>query len=95
VVHLAAFLLLFVAGLQPVGGVVFALDGILIGAGDLRYLAWAMAAVAVLFLPTLLLVGSVGWLWTALAGLQLGRLVALVARWRTPRWEVTGDRAAF
>jgi putative MATE family efflux protein len=92
VVHLAGFVLLFVAALQPVGGVVFALDGILIGAGDLRYLAWAMAAVAVLFLPTLFLVGSLGWLWAALAGLQLGRLVALLARWRTPHWEVTGAR---
>jgi putative MATE family efflux protein len=90
VVHLATFVLLFVACLQPVGGVVFALDGILIGAGDLRYLAWAMAAVAVLYLPTLFVVGSLGWLWFALAGLQLGRLVALWARWRTPRWERVG-----
>lgn len=92
VVHLAAFVLLFVALLQPVGGVVFALDGILIGAGDLRYLAWAMVAVAALFLPSLLLVGSLGWLWAALAGLQLGRMVALLARWRTPHWEVVGVR---
>jgi putative MATE family efflux protein len=90
VVELAGFLLLFVALLQPVGGVVFALDGILIGAGDLRYLAWAMAAVAVLFLPTLLVVGSMGWLWAALAGLQVGRLVALTARWRTDKWERVG-----
>jgi len=61
-------------------------------AGDLRYLAWAMVAVAALFLPSLFVVDSLGWLWTALAGLQLGRMVALLARWRTPHWEVVGAR---
>ncbi|GAA3410344.1 MATE family efflux transporter [Streptosporangium vulgare] len=34
-------LLWVVAVLQPVAGVVFVLDGVLIGAGDRRYLAWA------------------------------------------------------
>ena len=29
--------------MQPLGALVFALDGILLGAGDTRYLAWAMA----------------------------------------------------
>lgn len=91
VVEAAAFVLLFVACLQPVGGVVFALDGVLIGAGDLRYLAWAMGAVAVGFLPLLLVVGSLGWLWAALAAMQVGRLVALVGRWATPSWVVVGE----
>ncbi len=30
--------------MQPLGAMVFVLDGILIGAGDVRYLALAMAA---------------------------------------------------
>ena len=35
--------------MQPIAGAVFALDGILIGAGDTRYLAWAMAAAFAVF----------------------------------------------
>jgi putative MATE family efflux protein len=90
VVALATTALLAVALLQPVGGVVFALDGVLIGAGDLRYLAWAMGAVAAGFLPLLLVVDTLGWLWVALAAMQVGRLVALVGRWRTTGWLVVG-----
>jgi putative MATE family efflux protein len=90
VIAVAGSLLLVVALLQPVGGVVFALDGVLIGAGDLRYLAWAMGAVAVAFVPLLFVVDTIGWLWVALAGMQLGRLVALVGRFATPHWEVVG-----
>jgi Na+-driven multidrug efflux pump len=90
VIALATTALLAVALLQPVGGVVFALDGVLIGAGDLRYLAWAMGAVAAGFLPLLLVVDTLGWLWVALAAMQVGRLVALVGRWRTTGWLVVG-----
>jgi putative MATE family efflux protein len=90
VVHLAGFLLLFVAALQPVGAVTFALDGILIGAGDLRFLAWAMVGVAVGFVPVLFVVGSLGWLWAAFCALQLGRMVALLGRFSTDRWLVVG-----
>src|SRR6185436_13286817 len=43
-----------VAPLQPVNGVVFVLDGILIGAGDLRFLAWAMVGGLAAFLPAAL-----------------------------------------
>ena len=41
---IAAFLLVFVSIMQPINGIVFVLDGLLIGAGDVRFLAWAMAA---------------------------------------------------
>ena len=37
--------------LWPVAAVVFALDGILIGAGDTRYLAAAMVVAFVVFVP--------------------------------------------
>ena len=44
VLHQAALLWPFLAAMQPLGGAVFALDGILIGAGDTRYLMWSMLA---------------------------------------------------
>ena len=40
-----------VAASQPVGALLYVLDGILIGAGDLRYLAWTMLVALVVFLP--------------------------------------------
>src|SRR4051794_32423112 len=42
VLHQAALLWPFLVVMQPLGGAVFALDGILIGAGDTRYLMWSM-----------------------------------------------------
>ena len=42
----------FFAGMQPVAGVVFALDGVLLGAGDAAYLrTWTLVAAAAGFLP--------------------------------------------
>ena len=37
--------------MQPVGAAVFALDGILIGAGDTRFLKWSMLAALAAFAP--------------------------------------------
>jgi putative MATE family efflux protein len=94
VIALAAFVLLFVGAMQPVNAVVFVLDGVLMGAGDMRYLAVSMVAAAALFLAAAaVLVGTgagLGWLWTAVGGLMLARLVALVARVRSDRWLVVG-----
>lgn len=51
---------LIVAALgQPVAGVAFVLDGVLIGAGDGRYLAWAGLVVLVVYAP---IVMKVAWL---------------------------------
>jgi putative MATE family efflux protein len=92
--ELTAFLLLWVAALQPVNGVVFVLDGILIGAGDMRFLAWAMVGALVSFLPAaaavLVLDLGIGWLWGALGVLMAARLVALGLRYRTDAWIVVG-----
>jgi Na+-driven multidrug efflux pump len=52
--------LLAVALMQPLGGAVFVLDGILIGAGDVRYLALAMAGATLCFIPCAVLVLSTG-----------------------------------
>ena len=40
---------------MPVNGVVFALDGILIGAGDTRFLMWGMLLSAAVYVPVALL----------------------------------------
>ena len=94
VLRLAAFLLLYVAVMQPVNAVVFVLDGVLMGAGDMRFLAVAMVGVAVAFglaAVVLVLTGAgIGWLWTALTGLMLARLATLVGRYRSDRWLILG-----
>ena len=75
-IALAAFVLLFVGVMQPVNAVVFVLDGVLMGAGDMRFLAVSMVAAAALFLAAaavLLATGAgLGWLWTAIGGLHAG-----------------------
>ncbi|MDL4816680.1 MATE family efflux transporter [Actinomadura opuntiae] len=92
--HLLLVSLVMVAVLQPVAGVVFVLDGILIGAGDGTYLAATTLVATVVFLPAALLLygagaGIVG-LWAAI-GLWMGtRLVTLALRARGDRWMVTG-----
>lgn len=92
--HLAAFLLVFVALQQPANAVTFAIDGILIGAGDLRFLALAMAAAAAAFIPALVAILwlglGIGWVWAAFSLFQAVRLATLVTRWRADSWLVTG-----
>lgn len=95
VVALCAESLLFVAAMQPINGAAFALDGILIGAGDQRFLAWAMAGAFAVYAPAALTVrlagGGLGWLWAALGLFMVARWVTLHARFRTDRWIVLGD----
>lgn len=98
VASLGRDVLLVVALLQPVNAVVFVLDGVLIGAGDLGYLARAMMASSlVVFVPAALLVRITGasllWLWGALTLLMLARLAGNVARFRTEHWQVVGGDA--
>ncbi|MDW3217374.1 MAG: MATE family efflux transporter [Acidimicrobiales bacterium] len=94
VLGLTTFLLIHVALAQPVAGVVFALDGVLIGAGDLRYLAWAMWTAAVVLIGGALLVlavdAGIGWLWVCLHAWITVRAITLVLRFRTPAWQITG-----
>jgi putative MATE family efflux protein len=97
VVERAADLLLVVALLQPVNGLVFVLDGILIGAGDLRFLAVAMVGAAIVFVPAAVLVlvldlGLAG-LWAAVTLLMLTRLAALGWRFANGGWVVLGAPA--
>ncbi len=83
---------------QPLAGVVFVLDGVLIGAGDGRYLAWAGVAVLVVYAPAALLASSLGGLvlvWIAFAGIFMAaRGVVLMVRAQGDRWMVTGVSAS-
>lgn len=55
--------LLVVALSQPLSGYVFVIDGVLIGAGDTRWLAKAMVVNLILYLPLVLGVWALGpWL---------------------------------
>lgn len=94
VVSTSAFILLFVAAQQPINGVVFALDGILIGAGDLAYLARTMVMATLVFaalaLSVLLLDAGLGWLWAALGVFMVLRARFLWVRWKDDVWLVTG-----
>ena len=96
VADLAAFVLLCVALVQPVGAAVFALDGVLIGAGDLRYLAYAMVAAALCFglAATVVVVSDlgIGWLWGAVGVFLTARLVGVGRRYAGDEWLVTGAR---
>lgn len=93
--------LLVAACFQPVAGLVFVLDGVLIGAGDGRYLAAAGAAVLAVFAPLAWLaleVSSPGHglvaLWLAFGvGFMGSRAVLLGQRSRGNTWMVTGAAA--
>jgi Na+-driven multidrug efflux pump len=85
----------FFAGMQPVTGVVFAIDGVLLGAGDAAYLrTWTLAAAAAGFLPLIWLSLAFGWglvgIWTGLTAFVLIRLAAVLLRVRSGRWAVAG-----
>lgn len=94
VIELASTILVVVAVMQPLNALVFVLDGLLIGAGDLRYLAVAMAGSSVVFVPLAIgvLLSGRGLLalWGALCVLMVTRLGALVVRWQSGRWAVVG-----
>jgi Na+-driven multidrug efflux pump len=82
------------AALMPLNGAVFALDGILIGAGDTRFLMWGMLAASAVHVPVALLALANGWgivgVWCGLAGLILVRLATCGARFAGDRWARTG-----
>jgi putative MATE family efflux protein len=84
--------------MMPFNGAVFALDGILIGAGDTRFLMWGMLASAAVFIPLALLALHADWgilgVWGALAALIGMRLLTCGARFLGPRWALTGARTA-
>ncbi|MFJ5308032.1 MATE family efflux transporter [Streptomyces sp. NPDC088350] len=86
--------LIMVALSQPICGVVFVLDGVLMGAGDGPYLAGAMVATLAVFVPAALLVPTLGGgltaLWGAMTLMMAVRMLTLLLRARSGRWIVTG-----
>jgi putative MATE family efflux protein len=89
VLDLLVPVLLVAAVAQPLAGIVFVLDGVLIGAGDGTYLAWAQLVTLVLFAPAAWLLGGQGltWLWVAFATCFMGaRAVTLLLRAHGDRW---------
>ncbi|MFF3450866.1 MATE family efflux transporter [Streptomyces sp. NPDC002667] len=86
--------LVMVAVSQPICGIVFVLDGVLMGAGDGPYLAWAMLLTLAVFAPAALLVPALGGgltaLWGAMTLMMAMRMLTLWLRSRSGRWIVTG-----
>jgi putative MATE family efflux protein len=80
--------------LWPPAAIVFALDGILMGAGDTRYLAGAMVAAAAMYAPLAIAALAFGWgivgVWAALLVLMVGRLATLAGRFAGRRWALVG-----
>ncbi|RAX48116.1 MATE family efflux transporter [Arthrobacter sp. AQ5-05] len=83
------------AASQPVCGLVFVLDGVLIGAGDARYLAVAGMINLAAYLPMLFFVtlfehpgvSAVAWIWVAFGlGFMLARAATLSWRVRNGKW---------
>jgi putative MATE family efflux protein len=81
--------------LMPFAGVTFALDGVLIGAGDVRFLRNITVLSAVGgFLPAIWLAYwfdlGLGGIWAGLLLMVVIRFAAVVGRWRSGRWAVLG-----
>ena len=86
----------FVA-MEPAAGVVFALDGVLIGAGDIRFmrtltLVAALGAFVPINLAALHWRWGIGGVWAGLTAFIAVRLVGMLARARGSRWIVLGEQ---
>jgi Na+-driven multidrug efflux pump len=95
VIHAAHEVWPLFALMQPLAGAVFALDGILIGAGDTSYLMWSMLAASLLvFVPIALVALGLDWgivgVWAGLDALIVARLAFLAPRFAGRRWAVVG-----
>ena len=95
VLDLVVPVLIVAAFAQPVAGVVFVLDGVLIGAGDGRYLARAGVVTLFAYLPVVLACAALSAglvaIWVSFCAVFMGaRLVVLVHRERGDAWLVTG-----
>ncbi len=92
--NLLLAVLLVVIVQQPVAGVVFVLDGVLIGAGDQDYLAVAGVVTLAVFGIAAAIVVTTGSglvaLWLAYSLWMLARFGTLALRARSSRWLVTG-----
>jgi putative MATE family efflux protein len=94
VAHLLLAVLVVVAVQQPIAGVVFVLDGVLIGAGDQNYLALVGLATGAAFAAAAACVhalqGGLIALWIAYSIWLAARFISLTVRIRGTAWLVTG-----
>ena len=79
----------------PIAGVVFALDGVLLGAGDAAFLRTATLACALLgFLPAIWLALAFDWglrgIWFGLGSFVTLRMIAVIGRTLSGRWALAG-----
>jgi putative MATE family efflux protein len=85
----------WLVGMLPVAGVVFALDGVLLGAGDNRFVgALTMVSALGVFVPISLAALHFGWgiggVWAGIAAFIGIRCMGMVLRTRGNRWLVVG-----
>lgn len=84
---------------QPIAGIAFVLDGVLMGAGDMWWLALLQTLLFLFYLPLLYAVwasdvqGTAGlvWLWVVFTVFMSVRAVAVLLRARGDHWMVTGS----
>ena len=94
--HQAHLLWPWLVGMMPVGGILFALDGVLIGAGDNAFLRTVTVVSAVVgYIPLAICALVFGWgiggVWAGLASFILLRFIGMAWRTRSGRWLVVGE----
>ena len=97
VLHQAHLLWPWFAGMQPAAGVVFALDGVLIGAGDVAFMRTLTVVAAVgAFVPLDLAAlhwhWGIGGVWAGLTAFVVVRLVGMLIRTARGEWAVAGEQ---
>lgn len=85
----------FFVALQPIAGVVFALDGVLLGASDSVFMRnVTLISAGFGFLPVVWAAFAFEWglvgIWLAMSAFMIIRLFLMLARWRSGRWAVLG-----
>jgi putative MATE family efflux protein len=96
VLHQTHVLWPWLIAMMPLAGIVFALDGVLLGAGDNAYIRNVTLVAALLgYVPLSLAALHFGWglggIWAGLAAFIALRLVGMVSRTRSGRWLVVGE----
>ena len=97
VVHQAHVLWPWFAAMQPAAGVVFALDGVLIGAGDAAFLrTLTLVSSLAVFVPIDLAAlhwdWGIGGVWAGLTAFVIVRLAGTLGRTMGHSWAVPGDQ---
>ncbi|MDQ1423094.1 MAG: hypothetical protein QOD72_592 [Acidimicrobiaceae bacterium] len=95
VAHRATGALIVLALAQPIAGIAFGLDGVLIGAGDYRFLGRAAIGNLIAFLPGAAVViaypaAGITGVWLAIAAWLGSRAIVNIVRFRQGGWSQVG-----